>query len=253
MFVIVTTATWSCKEDDSLYYKGESYIQFSQMADDMTSYTFIYSSDDVMNATVELNIDLLGYLSPEIRYFEITQIEHIEWEYIYDDYGNMEDRIKLDRKQAVPGVHYKPISKEELRVDPKATNMTIPLTVLRDASLQENDYYLRLRLVASDDLQLGYERKLEHVIKITDKLMRPRTWGTAITNYFLGEYSVTKHRMMIEVTQMVWEDDVIIALMEDDAMADYYIGIFKQELARREQEAGGPIKDENNKIITFPR
>lgn len=244
---------WSCKEDESPYYSGESYVQFSQVVDNITSHTFVYSSDDVTETDIELRVDLLGYLSPDVRYFEIEQVEHVAWDYILDDYGNIKDSVNLNLKQAVAGVHYKTPAKDDLRIEPNATKVTIPLTLLRDASLQNDDHYLRLRLVASGDLLPGYGRKVEHVVRITDKLIQPSKWGSSITNYFFGEYSVAKHRMMIEVTQMVWEDEMILALLEDDIMADYYIGIFKQELARREDEAGGPILDENGNRITFPR
>ena len=75
-----------------------------------------------------------------------------------------------------------------LVIQPNAVTAEIPVILLRDASLKEDDYRLCLRLKATDDFRLGETGKLSGTIVLSDKLSKPNFWNSSVDRYYLGVY-----------------------------------------------------------------
>lgn len=85
---------------------------------------------------------------------------------------------------------------------------SLAIILKRDASLTTEKVRLRLRLEASDDLELGESKYLERTIVFSDMLELPSEWYRySNAYYYLGNYSVPKHELMIRVLKKLQSSD----------------------------------------------
>ncbi len=83
--------------------------------------------------------------------------------------------------------------------------------LLRDASLKDNSYRLRVELAANDAFGLGETKARARTVIFSDRLERFYSWrfdnGTAPAFYTFGKYSTGKHQFMIDVLGEVIDEN----------------------------------------------
>ena len=134
------------------------------------------------------------------------------------------------------------------------------VVVLRnDEALQKNAHKLVLALQPSKDFELGEQKKLFKTIVISDKLERPTRWkeDSWEVQTYLGAWSETKHRLLIDVTGQKWDNDFLYYMLYDfdaELERDYYLTKTKKFLAEYNANPANnpPLKDENGKEVVFP-
>ena len=116
--------------------------------------------------------------------------------------------------------------------------------VVRNApELEKGEVRLRLRITDSPDLAAGPENERDYRIILTGRLTRPSDWLKQF-----GDYSVVKHRFIIEVTgkgtyYKEWKWAVVMHNIRllNDALYKY-----------NNSHPGKPLTDENGIPVTFP-
>jgi hypothetical protein len=238
----------SCKEDVFLY-KGARYVQFEKDLDHVTNVSFVYRRADVTRDTAYITVELLGDPVNEPLSFDLVQVEHARWEITYDDFGDVLDSIAIPILQSEENVHHEPLDKTKMVIPPRALSVAVPVVFLRAPSLAAEDRFLRLRVIPGEGLREGTINKLENIIMVADQLVKPSTWNDY--SDIFGAYSRVKHRLMVDVSGLRWDDDTFAELLPDIFSFQYYIDRFNEELERYEQEHGMAMLDENNEPVYF--
>lgn len=259
----------SCKEEGYYGFKDTGRIQFYSPnvdhVDDLV-YSFVWLDKDVSIDTVYLPLSVLGGPVNVKRFVEITQIEEYNVEYVYDNKGYVIDSAIIETpNQAVPGKHYIPFDQVELKslmcVDEGCIRDSIPIVLLRDESLKQMGVRLKIKLLASDDFQLGEENFLTKVIVFSDKLEQPKAWDfRTIRN--LGNYSVAKHQLMIDIIGGRVDDAWIQKGNNDVSFFVFWRGKFIEGLEEFNRNPDNilsgkaPLREDptnpNSPLVTFP-
>jgi len=247
----VLFATISCETDDYLKYGDDARIQFgpapryiynssSQLRDTLKSYTFVYENVSVLQDTVFFDIYTMGRVSNVDRPFSIKQIQ-IE-----------------GANNCVPGVHYKsfddPTVKNYYVIKADSTHQSVPIILLREPSLKEMTYSLKIEIEANEHFSLGESNKLWRRVDVADRLIRPNSWNSTIENSYLGKYSYVKHSWMVAQTGLKWDEEFISALSVNYAELAYWKAKFKELIKKYNNNPANPdipLKDENGTLVTF--
>ena len=180
--------------------------------------------------------------------------------------GNVVDSTVTERpEKAVAGVHYAAFNSAEtmpLQVI-RAGRVTdsIGIKLLRDTSLLEGNFRLRIKLAANEDFDIGESKWLERTIVVADRLEKPSNWNYT-TTYYLGDYSKTKHELMIEVYKGKVDNEWVEEANNSSSFAVYWRGKFAEALdifnsnPDNIESGKAPMRedpnDPNSKLITFP-
>ena len=225
----------SCKMELTPYNDPVNRVAITDVS--TVNYSFAYYPSDVQESVVEMRVTAIGFLSDQSRTVSVRQS------------NNGPDA-------AIAGVHYQLASTFDIPAN--ETSVTIPVTLLRDESLQSDTYTLELTLVANNDFQLGYPDKLSKTIVIADILLAPPQWGAA-ANYYLGPWGKEKHKLMIEagadfgeMIDPLWIGRVING--SDSGLITTWRNIFKAKLVAVNAALGeaGPLKEANGTIVVLP-
>ncbi len=259
--LVAAGATWSCQKQETMVFNDVNRIS---LQDSVTAnYTFIYEDASVTSHTFLLTVNTIGDVPGHERRVMIEQIPEYDITYLYDDQGQVTDTIKTEiPNMAVAGKHYisfdDTAAQAEWTVEAGKNTSSIPITLLRDASLQSETIRLRVRLVPTDDFQLGETKALEKTIVFSDRLLQPKFWDINITNYNFGRWSVVKHQFMIDVSGERIDDEWYNAKVNGiQGSITNYTNIFRRALSDFNSDpaniASGlaPMRDENNNIITM--
>ena len=106
------------------------------------------------------------------------------------------------------------------------TSAAFPVTLRRDASLQQQPVRLYIKVAPSDDFQPGVNEENHLLLVWNDILSKPTNWDEL--KEFFGEYSNTKYRFMIANAGGINEFDT-------DKLS----------------YPGNPLKDENGVLVEF--
>jgi hypothetical protein len=241
----------SCKTDDYLTYGDDARIQFGpapkyiynssyQLRDTLKSYTFVYENASVLEDTVFFDIYTMGRVSNVDRPFQIKQIQ-IE-----------------GADNCVAGIHYKsfddPSVSKYYVIKADSTHQSVRVILLRDPSLKEKAYSLRIEIEANDNFSPGEMDKLWRRVDVADRLIRPNSWNTTIENSYLGKYSYVKHSWMVAQTGLKWDEEFIAALSGTYAELAYWKAKFKELLTKYNSNPANPdvpLTDENGILVTF--
>ena len=191
-----------CQEDEALLFQDVARVQFTSGVEDYP-YSFVWLDRSQESAIVKLPILVTGGPVDIERTVKVTQVEEFDVTYEYDNKGYVIDSTVTPKPNpAVAGVHYVPFNDSEaqalLKVKAGVVKDSLAIILKRDASLTTEKVRLRLRLEASDDLELGESKYLERTIVFSDMLELPAEWYRySNAYYYLGNYSVPKHELMI--------------------------------------------------------
>ncbi len=269
MILACLLSSFACTKEDVYDFKDVGRIQFYsssvERVDDF-AYSFVWLNQKRSSDTIYLPLSVLGGASNLKRYVNIVQVPEYDVEYKYDNKGYVIDSTIIEvPNQAVPGKHYVPFNQEDLQallyVDAGCIRDSIPVVLLRDASLKQAGVRLRIRLNASDDFQLGEERFLTRTVIFSDKLEKPGTWDF-MTDRSLGNYSIAKHQLMIDVVGERVDDAWIQKGNKDVSFFVFWRGKFIEALEKfnsnPENLASGkaPLREDptnqNSPLVKFP-
>lgn len=260
LLCVILGGLYSCSPD-YMPFEGSNCIQFNTSTEEV--HTFAYYPESIQKDTLYVDIvtvgDVVNY-PREIKFEQITK----EWKYRYDtaDTTKVVDSTYVDMEYpAKSGVHFEALSENNTWILPANQNkLSLQVVVLRnDEALQKNAHKLVLALQPSKDFELGEQKKLFKTIVISDKLERPTRWkeDSWEVQTYLGAWSETKHRLLIDVTGQKWDNDFLYYMLYDfdaELERDYYLTKTKKFLAEYNANPANnpPLKDENGKEVVFP-
>ena len=163
-------------------------------------------------------------------------------------------------------MHYVPMDDPEmlplLVIQPNAVTAEIPVILLRDTTLQKDEYRLCLRLKVTEDFLLGENTELSGTIIFSDRLSKPGFWNSSVERYYFGTYSTRKHEFMIEVMQTEIDDAWWNRLAADYGELSYTKDKLRDALYAYNSDPGNiaqglaPMREDpdnpNSALVTFP-
>ncbi|SDZ77861.1 protein of unknown function [Arachidicoccus rhizosphaerae] len=243
-------ATAGCQKDKYFLYNDTGRIQFGpdpsfqyrsgyELADTVKSFTFVYEDEAIHQDTVFFDIYTVGGTSKKDRQFKLAQVQ-------VDGLMN-----------AQPDKHYvgfdNPDAIRNFVIPADSVHKRVPIILLRDASLKDTSVVLKFEVVDGGDFAVGQQDNLWRQIGFTDRLSQPGRWDATFAKYYFGDYSVTKHKFMIDSTGKKWDDDFITEIYADYALLSYWKGVCKNALIKYNNiHKSDPLKDEYGQLVIFP-
>ncbi len=173
----------ACQENELDRYEGEGAVYFQASASSWISEadsivcSFAGKEEDAM--TVKLLVNLLGNPVEKDRKVKIE--------------------IDKELTTAKEGVHYAPLA-VEYTLPAGSMQMEIPVEVYnKDVKLEEEAVQLAVRLLPSDDLQLGIAKRTSLRLLISNIMLKPYYWEDFYLDYDFGTYSKVKHEIFIRI------------------------------------------------------
>lgn len=249
--IITLLTANSCNNEDYMLYSDDSRIQFGppskyvynatyQLMDTAKSYTFVYDNASVTQDTIFFDVYTMGKTSNKDRTFKLKQVE------------------VTGADNCVPGVHYKaftdPTVNKHYVIPAGKTYVSAPIVFLRDASLKDKIYTLRVEIEENENFKAGETYKLWRKAYIADRLIKPNAWTTSVETYYLGKYSYVKHSWMVAQTGLKWDQDFLAPVVASYAEISYWKAKFKALLAiynSNPANPGVPLTDETGQLVTF--
>lgn len=251
----------SCSKEEIPGWSGEDRIGFTTAVagDTLKTYSFVFEPETVTRTSFMVEVSTEGRVYDIPRYVKLKQVSSGE--------GN----------DAVPGVHYVPFddpSVQDLYVVPAGASVAnLPIILLRNESLRESGRNLRIELEMNNDFLLTVDKnKLHRTILFADILTKPEIWGiygenanngkTYCVERYFGYYGQVKHRFMIDITGMPFDNDHMQTLFmffntswgwrpKDSNYIIYLQGFLQQKLEERNTVAGTPLKEADGRIVDF--
>lgn len=231
----------SCSEKLEPYNSPDNKLGFSfeLREDSMTKYTFVYDKGDVVEHTVEVDLETLGFVVDHDRTISFKQVPAGE-----------------GKKDAVAGKHYVPF--DDPSVAPKyvvkagQSKVKIPIVFKRDKSLLEDKYYLKLQIVSNEFFTPSYSEDIEKLIEISDVITRPKYWNGQVVYYFAGDYGDEKYRFMINAAEFKLDEEFFekhfsvsnsIDMGYTGYLAIYFSNKLREHNAEREKNGLGPLTE----------
>lgn len=154
--------------DDWLNYEGDSLVfTFGGLDRDSPDYLEI--------DTVWLQVNLLGQMSTQERYFNVG--------------------VNQDQTTAEEGIHYEALE-SQYTLGADTTSCSFPVVFYNHKSLGAEPYTLDVVIESNDTFDLGLEGKTNARILIYNDVVKPLIWDVYFYNY-LGPYSKAKHRVVL--------------------------------------------------------
>jgi hypothetical protein len=220
--------------------------------------------------TVYIRINTIGGITDQNRAGKLEQVTEYDITYIRDPLTNKitDSIVKEKPNKAVPGTHYlalnDPSMQSLLVIRAGKAFDSLPIILLRDASLKTNSYRLRLRIVANNEFAIGETKAIEKTIVFSDRLERFESWktdaGTSPAFSTFGKYSIAKHQFMIDVLKTKIDEEWYKAISLVQAQ-QHYKNLVKDALAAYNADpaniAAGkaPMRetsDPASPLVTFP-
>jgi hypothetical protein len=257
-----------------MLYRDVARVQLKDTA--TLARTFVFKPDAVARDTVFIQVNTIGEMKDYDRKIGIVQVPELVDSLVRDPATNeVVDTLRVERaRRAVPGVHYVAMDDPEmvslLVIKANTVSTMLPVILLRDASLKEGSYRLRLQIVASDDFLPGEVMFRSRAIQFSDRLERPNFWDVQnVERSQFGAWSVRKHQFMIDVTGENIDDEWYNTKIRQGAgslvyfpgVLQHYRVVLKTALNVYNSDPAntkyGPVPmretdDPNSPLITFP-
>lgn len=216
----VTCSLFACEKDYVVYDADLSAVRFviERKVDSMV-YSFALMPGVEVD-TLEIPVQILGFTSTRDREVSIA--------------------VDPELTTAKENIHF---SLEPCRIAAGETESIQKVIIHKTNDLEEQAVHVSLKICDSPDLLAGPLNERRYRIILTNQLTRPSDWMRQF-----GEYSVVKHRFMIEVTgkgtnYSEWRRMTVI----------YYLSLLNDALFKyNNAHPGHPMVDENGIPITFP-
>ncbi|MCK7556325.1 DUF4843 domain-containing protein [Chitinophaga sedimenti] len=204
---IALTMAVSCKQTEGLLYNDIYRVQLPDTT--ALGFTFVYANANIVRDTVKIAVNTIGGITNYDRPVKLEQVQEYDYTVVRDPVTNaIKDTVYTAKPfTAKPGVHYvafdDPAMAAVMVIHANKATDSIPVVLLRDASLADNSYRLRVQLVANEQFGLGESKGRARTIQFSDRLERFAAWAvdntTAPAFITFGKYSVGKHQFMIDV------------------------------------------------------
>jgi hypothetical protein len=210
----------SCEKDLPLYSDSTCRLNFYYGLDSradfdsalaVSSFSFVYGGSDVARDTMWFKVQTMGFVSDQDRPISLVQVD-------------------TTANKAVAGKHFvafdDPSIAEYYKIPAGKAMTSIPVILLRDASLKDTSVVLKFRFKDNEYFTKGYDEYQTRVIVFTDRMAEPAKWNYPYPYYgtytirlasFFGTYGVVKHQFLIDHTGKKWDDDFIEQLMTGDS------------------------------------
>lgn len=239
------TGFYACEKDLKPYdKKGEDRLHFlyEPFVDSTTYYTFVYEGGDVLRDTLWIPVGSMGFSADYQRDISV-------------------EAVPAGENTAVVGKHFVAFDSKEVTdlcfMPANQAKTEIPVILLRDETLAEREYTLKIRVVENDYFKPGIQNSIEKTIIIADILTKPTYWNFYAEYYFAGKYGKVKHQFMIDATvdmgikmndEGFFYDLVGDPYNVDMGRTDYWFLFFsnklKEENDRRAAQELGPLREE---------
>lgn len=250
-----------CQEADEFLFNDVARVQMEDNS--VLAFSFVYMSSSVTRDTIKVPIRVIGGPSERSRKVRLSQITEYEVVYERDKNGYIVDSVVTEiANKAIPGVHYVAFDDAEMidlqRVKAGEVKADLSVILLRDTSLKRKEVRLGVKVEISDDFQLGEKDYWSRTVVISDQLVKPSRWDIMF-DFWLGSYSVTRHRFMIDVLQMPIDNEWLsgnignILYMRDKcAKALDAFNKDPENLASGKAPLREDPENPNSKVLKFP-
>lgn len=239
----------ACRKSNGILFSDVNRLELKDTTS--ASSSFFYKDASVTRDTVYVEVNTTGYLSGTDR--PVSFIQNTENDTPY---------------AAIPGKHYIPF--DDVSVKPfmviKANKATalIPVILLRNSSLKDTSFRLRIDLAPNESFSNGSVRKRSKVLIFSDRLERFYSWrvdnaaAPAFTTF--GKYSRGKHQFMYEMLKTPIDEAWYQAVNNIGATTSYK-NLLKKYLNAYNSDPDNiisgkaPVRetsDPSSPIITFP-
>ncbi len=253
-FLGLTLLLTSCEKEKIETVLSEPYVKFFRDAnsiprsgDQVFHHNFYYSDESVTRDTVWVKLQILAAIPQEDCHISC---------YAYVD--TTSTQLEQNTVQAIEGKQFQAFD------DPDVQSLmtfhkgnlydSIPVILLRDASLKNNTYRITMRLqnstniIAADKTSDTDDLHSFVTIYVSDCLTRPGNWPT-----FLGTYGLVKHDFIIRHTGDRWDDAFISTIQS--SQQTFYQYKFRNELAdenvKRAQQGLSPLQEADGREVEF--
>lgn len=244
----------SCEDSSELYNYPENKIGFLREngTNKTVTKTFIYDKSDVDRDTIYIPMRTMGFVTDYDRPIGIEQAEAVF-------------ETGEEGANAVPGVHFVPFDDPEYVkfavVKAGKAEALLPVILLRDPSLEQEEVTLRIRIVRNKEFLPINDEDSEKLITFSDMIMQPELWTDWFSKFF-GTWGPVKYRFMLDVSNERWDDEFIDKLANDYPYMMFWQArlrtLLEEENARRAEAGLEPLREEpepgefEGKLVSFP-
>lgn len=258
--LLILGLTASCEKDLVPYDTPDAWLNFAyydynnELVTDAyafeetmaeTHYSFVIRSsaigEDLQRDTVWFEVTTMGFLSAQNRPVEFQQ-------------------IATGENDAVPGVHYVAFDDPSLLaksyVPGNQNQALVPIVVLRDGSLDQNDVVLQFTFKENGYFKPGYDEFIVHTLYISNHLAQPSKWSSYYCDYYFGTYGQMKHQLMMEWTGNAWDDAYLDELFSGDNEYLNYLGRWfseklDEENQKRQEQGEDIYREDDGTPVSF--
>jgi len=269
IIVTLLAVAAGCKKADYLLYHDSPRIQMADTS--VLNYTFVYEAPDVTRDTLYIRLNTIGGITGLDRKVTLEQTPEFDVSYVRDPLTNKitDSAVKERPFKAIAGKHYVALNDPQVQsllvIRANMAYDSLPIILLRDTSLKNNSYRLRLKVVANVVFAVGEQQAIEKTIQFSDRLERFESWkvdnGTAPAYYTFGKYSVNKHQFMIDVLQTRIDEAWYQAITRAQSQQHYKnmvrdaLAVFNADPANI-SSGRAPLRetsDPTSPLVTFPQ
>jgi len=177
LYLIIILGVISCQIDEIDLYNSPDYIAFTNAEKDtmVISFFMLGNLDEYYCPIV---VQHIGIPSDEDKNFSVSVVqEHTS--------------MKNNSYNIPASLKFQPMSKLD----------TFYIKLTNYAELQADHAIVCIELEENDQFQLGDRNYRRIYIKVNDNVAKPDWWTTNVERYFLGTYSDTKFRLLMEIVK----------------------------------------------------
>ncbi len=219
----------ACSNDQDFYYRDTPRVRLVgpeawTVGSDSLTFSFVTYPNDTTEKVMMVNAVIMGTPQDHDRTANIV--------------------VDNDLTTASPQQYSLPAT---VTIPAEKTSAAFPVTLRRDASLQQQPVRLYIKVAPSDDFQPGVNEENHLLLVWNDILSKPTNWDEL--KEFFGEYSNTKYRFMIanaggitefDTDKLSWGELMNLRIKFQNALQDY-----------NNAHPGNPLKDENGVLVEF--
>ncbi len=253
LLAILSSILFSCEEDYPAVYSGDPYLLIESDLISGNIYVqkhysnfYFLQDESVMRDTVYVALATMAAIPSEDL--------QIKMEAFDSDTLSYPERIDEGTINAIPGVHYVPFEDpayDDVVFHSGRMQDSIPIIVLRDPSLKETTYRITFRLLDSENALAADKRENRAVVYIADKVSKPVNWNS----WYFGTYGDVKMDFMIRHSDLVWDEDDMQMVLDDDFLLSYYVYKFQDDLKKENELLGddAPLTEADGTVVSFDR
>lgn len=229
MLCAMATAFNACSTDEDFFYQDEPRVRLVgektwAAGTDSVNFSFVAFPSHYTEKEIFVDAQIMGDVASRDRQVNLAVDQTLT--------------TATDDQYSVPA---------SVVIPSGQTKGTFAVTLKRDASLQQKNVRLYLKVVESADFKPGVNEENHIVFIWTDVLSKPNNWSEL--EPFFGTYSNVKYRFMLEhlddegelsATTMSWALLNSLRIRFQNALNEYNAA-----------HSGNPLTDEYGNLVTF--